>query len=191
LAAASIDALTHPELLSAEGELETLARQLPTQGHRMIARLAAEASPTDLGATCLRDVLTHRLRISLPDARRRTDDPAVLGPHTALTSEPLDPVLALTAAAEGDGTLGADHVRVIRGFFEHLPPWGDQLTREQAEATLVRVGTGLDPDALRTAAVPVSGPTQGVLPPHIVGRRSAAPPGMVQPRYSTPHGRMA
>jgi hypothetical protein len=29
LAAASIDTLTHPELLSAQGELEALARQMP------------------------------------------------------------------------------------------------------------------------------------------------------------------
>jgi Domain of unknown function (DUF222) len=101
LAAASIDTLTHPELLSAQGELETLARQLPAQGHRMIARLAAEASPTELGATCLRDVLTHRLRISGAEARRRIDDAAVLGPRVALTGEVLDPVLALTATAMG------------------------------------------------------------------------------------------
>jgi Domain of unknown function (DUF222) len=152
LAAASIDTLTHPELLSAQGELEALARQMPPQGHRMMARLAAEASPTDLGATCLRDVLASRLRIARAEARRRIDDAAVLGPRTALTGEVLHPVLAVTAAAQGDGLIGADHVRVIRRFFDHLAPWVDVRTREQAEATLVRVGSGLDPDALRTAA---------------------------------------
>jgi hypothetical protein len=51
----------------------------------MMARLAAEASPTDLGATCLRDVLVSRLRIARAEARRRIDDAAVLGSCTALT----------------------------------------------------------------------------------------------------------
>jgi hypothetical protein len=80
LAAASIDGLTHPELLSAQGELETLTRQMPTQSHRMITRLATEANPVELGATSLREVLRERLRISGADARRRVEDAAVLGP---------------------------------------------------------------------------------------------------------------
>jgi hypothetical protein len=152
LAAASVDGLTHPELLSAQGELETLARQMPTQSHRMIARLAGEANPVELGAKSLRDVLRDRLQISGGDARRRIEDAAVMGPRVALSGDALGPVLALTAAAQADGRIGADHVRIIRRFFDRLPQWVDLATREQAEATLVRIATGLDPDGLRKAA---------------------------------------
>jgi Domain of unknown function (DUF222) len=152
LAAASVGGLTHPELLAAQAEVETLTRQLPTQSHRMIARLAGEASPVDLGAKSLRDVLRERLQISGADAKRRIEDSAVLGPRTALSGEALEPVLPLTAQAQADGRIGAEHVRIIRRFFDRLPAWVDLRTREQAEATLVRTASGLDPDLLRKAA---------------------------------------
>jgi hypothetical protein len=70
LAALPVDALTHPELLTVLDGLESLNRQLPTQSHRIIARLAAEASPTQLGAKNLREVLTQRLMISKAEATR-------------------------------------------------------------------------------------------------------------------------
>ena len=50
LAAASMDPLTKTELLEVGDELETLTRQLPTQSHRMLARLQAETTPKELGA---------------------------------------------------------------------------------------------------------------------------------------------
>jgi uncharacterized protein DUF222 len=152
LAAASVDGLTHTELLTAQAEVETLTRQLPTQSHRMIARLAAEANPVELGAKSLRDVLRDRLQISGADAKRRIDEAGDLGPRVALSGEALAPVLPLTAAAQADGRIGAEHVRIIRRFFDHLPTWVDLTTREQAEATLVRAACGVDPDLLGKAA---------------------------------------
>ncbi len=152
LAAASVDGLTHRDLLAARAEVETLTRQLPTQSHRMIARLTAEANPVELGAKSLRDVLRDRLRICGADAKRRIQDAAALGPRIALSGAGFGPVLVLTAAAQADGRIGADHVRIIRRFFDQLPAWVDLQTREQAEATLVRAAVGLDPDGLRRAA---------------------------------------
>jgi hypothetical protein len=46
VAALGVDGLTHPELLSALSQWETVTRQLPTQSHRLIARLQREASPS-------------------------------------------------------------------------------------------------------------------------------------------------
>jgi hypothetical protein len=152
LGAASIDTLTHRELLLAQGELETLARQMPTQSHRLIARLGAEANPVELGAKSLRDVLRDRLRIKGADARRRIEGAADLGPRTALSGQALPPRLALTAAAQADGLIGADHVRIIRRFFDRLASWVDLTTRTPAEAALVRAATGSDPDGLSQAA---------------------------------------
>ena len=152
LAGLGLDTLTHPELLAVLGELETLCRQLPTQSHRILARLSAEASPVALGATTWRDVLTGRLRISRAEAGRRLAEASELGPRTAVAGQPLDPKLGATAGAQAAGAIGAEHVRIIRAFFERLPSWVDLTTREQAEATLVRAAVGLDPDALRKAA---------------------------------------
>ena len=58
-----VDQFTHHELVELLGELETVTWRLPTVGHRVIARLHREASPTELGAKSLGTVLTQRLRI--------------------------------------------------------------------------------------------------------------------------------
>ncbi|MDT5105646.1 MAG: hypothetical protein QOI25_3159, partial [Mycobacterium sp.] len=74
LAGRSIDTLTHPELLTALDDIESLTRQLPSQTQRITSRLTAETTPNELGAKSWRDVLTTRLRISRSDARRRLGD---------------------------------------------------------------------------------------------------------------------
>jgi hypothetical protein len=92
------------------------------------------------------------LRISGDEARKRLADAEQLGPRTALSGEPLSPVLARTAVAQADGAIGAEHIRIIRKFMDKLPLWVDVTTREQSEVTLVRTAVGLDPDALRECA---------------------------------------
>ncbi|MGV0793504.1 HNH endonuclease signature motif containing protein [Mycolicibacterium sp. XJ1819] len=152
LAAADLDSLSHRELLDLQTELEVLARTLPTQSHRILARLVAEASPAELGAKSMREVLTGRLRISQNEARRRLAEAADLGPRTTLTGEPLEPMLAATAAAQACGAIGSEHVKIIRKTLGNLPHWVDVVTRGQAEASLVRAAVGLGPDELRKAA---------------------------------------
>jgi hypothetical protein len=149
VAALGMDTLTHPELLSALDQWETLTRQLPIQSHRLIAGLQREASPVELGAKSWKAVLSTRLRISAKDAHRRLAEAKELGPRTALNGEPLPPVLAEVAAAQAAGAIGPEHVTVIRNFFDTLPHWVDPTTRARAETTLTRIGTGFGPDALR------------------------------------------
>jgi len=81
LAAVSIDALTARELLEVLDELQTLTCQLPTQSHRLLARLQAETTSQAMGAKSWRDVLATRLRISTREAKHRLDEAAVLGPR--------------------------------------------------------------------------------------------------------------
>jgi hypothetical protein len=152
LAELPVDDLTHPELLAVWGEVEALARQLPAQSHPMLARLQREGSPVELGARSWRDVLSGRLRISGRDARRRLDDAREVGPRTTLSGEAQAPLLAKTAAAQAAGSIGVEHVGILRGFFAKLPGWVDLGTREQSEATLVEIAAGFGPDELRTAA---------------------------------------
>ncbi len=103
LAACDIDSLTPAELLAAGDELQTLTCQLPTQSHRLLARLQAETTPKEMGAKSWKDVLRIRWRISSSEANRRLTEAALLGPRRTLTGEPLEPVLAATAAAQAAG----------------------------------------------------------------------------------------
>jgi hypothetical protein len=88
LAALPIDALTKPELISALDDLEALSCQLPTQSHRLLARLQAETTAREMGAKSWRDVLAIRWRISTSEAGRRLDEAAQLAPRRTLTGEP-------------------------------------------------------------------------------------------------------
>jgi hypothetical protein len=64
----------------------------------------------------------------------------------------LAPLLDRTAAAQAAGTVGPEHVAVIRTFVDKLPGWVDPTTREQAEATLVRIAGLTGPETLRKDA---------------------------------------
>ena len=150
--ALSVDQPTHPELLTALAEMEAMTRQLPSLSHRIIARLDREASPKELGAKSLKKVLRQRLRISGKDAARRLAEAKDLGPRTSFTGEPMEPLRARTAAAQRAGTIGSEHVEIIRRFFSDLPIWVDAKTRTDAEETLVDVASGFGPDELRKAA---------------------------------------
>ena len=69
-----------------------------------------------------------------------------------MTGEPLAPALPNVAAAQAAGTIGAEHVRIIRRFFADLPAAVDIDTRQACEADLARIASAHIPDALRKAA---------------------------------------
>ncbi|MET0475125.1 MAG: HNH endonuclease signature motif containing protein [Mycobacterium sp.] len=152
LAELDYDQFTHTELLEVLGELETVTWQLPAIGHRILARLQREASPVELGAKSLKAVLSRRLRISQKEAKRRLDEATALGPRVALNGEPLAPLLDQIADAQAAGTVGPEHVAVIRDFFDALPGWVAHATREKAQKELTRIASGSGPDELRKAA---------------------------------------
>jgi Domain of unknown function (DUF222) len=145
------DALTDREVVSFVDRIERMNRRLPAIERPLLTRLA-DASPVALGAKSLREVLRSRLRISPSEAGRRLDEAKELGPRTALSGEPLEPLLVATAKAQAAGRINGDHVRVIRGFFNRLPHWVDVATREHAEVDLVSAAVGLDPKALGEVA---------------------------------------
>jgi hypothetical protein len=69
-----------------------------------------------------------------------------------LTGESLPPLLPNVAAAQARGEIGPEHVRTIEKFFDELPNHIDGQTRDQAEADLARIATGLGPTQFRAAA---------------------------------------
>ncbi|WP_139808100.1 DUF222 domain-containing protein, partial [Mycobacterium avium] len=80
--------------------------------------------------------------------RRRCGPAAGLAPRVGLTGEPLPPLLAATAAAQREGSLGPEQVAVIRKFCHQLPGWIDQATRERAETDLANQGGRYRPEHL-------------------------------------------
>ena len=97
-------------------------------------------------------MLRIRWRISSGEANRRLTEAALLGPRRTLTGEPLEPVLAATAAAQAAGAITAEHVEVIRKAITKLPGFVDAGTRERFEADLVRTAAGVGPKELGDVA---------------------------------------
>jgi hypothetical protein len=147
----SFDVLTAPEQLALLERLERETRRLPVAGHALINQLGRQADETELGGK-LAHALANRLRITRAEASRRIHEAADLGERTAITGEPLEPVLPATAAAQRAGDLGATHVAVIRGFVHRLPDFVDMETRAVAEAQLARLGAQHRPDELSKLA---------------------------------------
>ena len=152
LAALPVDALTKAELVDALDELEALSCQLPTQSHRMLARLQAETTAKEMGAKSWKDVLAIRWRISTSDAARRLGEAAQLGPRRTMTGEPLAPVLPCTAVAQAQGVINREQVTVIREAMDRIPPTVDTLTSAQIEIDLVHTATGVGPKELKKTA---------------------------------------
>ncbi len=146
------DALTRAEVVAVIDELEMLGCQLPTQNHRLLARLQAETTPKAMGAKSWNEVLRVRWRLSSAEASRRLGEAADLGPRTSLTGQPLAPLLPAVAAAQAAGLITGEHVKELRNAVNQLPIWVDTTTASQFEVDLVRVAAGVGPKELRDTA---------------------------------------
>jgi hypothetical protein len=151
-AACDVDALTRSEVVSVLDDYETLTCRMPTQSHRLLARLQAETTPREMGAKSWKDVLRIRWRISATEAGRRLAEAASLGPRRALTGQSLSPALPATAAAQAAGHINGEHVDKIRDAMTHVPAFVDAPTREQIEVDLVGLATQVGPSELKKAA---------------------------------------
>jgi hypothetical protein len=130
--------------------IETMERLLPALRHELINQLAT-ASVEELGGTLSR-VLADRLRIRRGEAARRIEEAADLAPRRTLIGESLPPKLEATAAGQQEGSIGGEHVKVIRGFFAQLPSFIDEPTRADAEQKLAAVAASYRPDELQRFA---------------------------------------
>ena len=148
LAACDIDLLTAPQLLKVKDGVETVTRQLPTQAHRLLARLQVETTARELGAKSWREVLMIRWRLSTREAGRRLAEAAVLGPRRSLIGEPLEPELPATAAAQAHGQVTAEHVDIIRKSMTKIPGFVDPATRTQIEVDWARLAVKVGPKEL-------------------------------------------
>ncbi|MEE2855534.1 MAG: HNH endonuclease signature motif containing protein [Actinomycetota bacterium] len=145
--ALNLDALSPQQQLAVLRRCEKQRRRIPAVEHPLINSPVRQAPSVELGGSVVH-ALAEATLISRTEASRRIKEARDLGPRHGLTGEPLDPVLAATAAAQREGTLGAGQVAVIRKFHRALPGWVDTATREQAEAKLAMEGTRYRPEQL-------------------------------------------
>ncbi|MUM19988.1 HNH endonuclease [Mycobacterium sp. CBMA271] len=132
--------------------LETVARRLSAATVPLVSEIAATHVSGQFGGANATDVLADGLRITRTEARHRLAEAQDLTPHLAMTGEPLDPVLPVTAAMYRSGSIGRQHVAVIRGFWDRVPSAIDSDTAAHAESHLAQLATDLRPDELRKAA---------------------------------------
>lgn len=152
LEACSFDALSPEELMSVLARREALAWRAPVVDHRILARLAVEDSSAALGACSLGKAMAERLRISTAAARRRVDEAAELGPRTAVTGEPLTPLLPTLAAAQAAGRIGPEHVAIARKAYAKIPAAVPAPDRERAERNLALLAGEFGPQAFQRLA---------------------------------------
>ncbi len=147
----SLVGMSTAERTAVTHQLEVVARRMGAVMNRFVAALA-EVPVEELGEPSLGAALSTLLRISTDEANGRIHEAEDLAARVALTGEALEPVLSNTAAAQRRGLIGAEHVKIIRKFFDRLPDFVDFATREAAEAQLAELACGLRPHELRAAA---------------------------------------
>ncbi|SEH59460.1 protein of unknown function [Mycolicibacterium rutilum] len=152
LMAEPLDALSTTEVLAATAEWESFVRASAMVRHHLVAQLG-RAPVAELGESSVGRALSTLLRISVAQGNQRVAEAKQLAPRVTMTGERLAPVLANTAAAVRQGLIGAEHVRVIRKFFDKQIPRSVGFdVREAAEAHLADLAGGLDPQQLGQAA---------------------------------------
>ncbi len=103
VATLSYAAFTSLELRNILLRRERLYRSQPAVDHRLISQLTQQTTPQELGGTSWANVLSIVLGISTTEARRRLIEAELLGPRSALSGEPLEPLLPHTAEAQAAG----------------------------------------------------------------------------------------
>ncbi len=145
------DAFATQDALAMLERCERFRRRIPAVEHPLINNLARQATPEELGGK-LSHAIADATLISRAEAGRRIRAAADLGARHGLTGEPMEPVLAHSAAAQRDRALGPEQVAVIRKFWRHLPAFIDQPTRDHVEALLASDGSRFRPEQLTELA---------------------------------------
>jgi len=146
----SFDGLTTQERLAVVSRLERAARRLPVAEQALVARLAREATPAQLGGLVLSQALADALQISADDAKRRIGNAAALAPRVGLTGEPLPPLLPETAAAQARGDVGPEQIKIVRKILKKLPRHTRPDVAADAEAQMAAGAAQFRPEQLRT-----------------------------------------
>ncbi len=139
-------------LLELKSRRETLKCAAEAVDHRILSAAQSQVTARELGAKNWAEVLRIRLHLDTTEANRQVRDAQHLAPRTGLTGEPLPPLWEFVAAAQAEGAINTEHVKVIGQFINKLPGWVDPTTGQQFEQSLVAGARHQTPEELRAAA---------------------------------------
>lgn len=114
----------------------------------VLAEMLDRGLPRAKGYASAARLLRDLLRISPTEANRRLAHASMVTESASLTGVAVPPPLPATAAAVASGSIGAEHVEVIRSVIAALPAEVDPDERDLAERTLVEAAHTLDPVAI-------------------------------------------
>jgi hypothetical protein len=124
--------------------LEGLRRQCDAVDVALLAELDQRGLA---GSRCYANtvsLLADLLRISPAEAKGRMARASDLGPRCTQTGAPLDPIRPTTSAAQRDGVLSVEHVRVITHCLDRIPSSAGLGVVGEAERFLVEQASQLD-----------------------------------------------
>ena len=98
------------------------------------------------------DLIVRTLRISRPEADRRTSLGAAMAPTISLTGEELPGRYPHLAAAVDDGLVGVDSARIITAMFRSVRRRAEAAAMDEAEIALTAAATELDTEDVRGLA---------------------------------------
>ncbi len=146
--ATDLTALDSTTLLEVTRRWEVQDRRASAVRHRLVGEVESRGLARDRGHRDTAALLGELWNAAPAAARREVALAAELAPRSGLSGEALDPIFAVTAAAEAAGELSAAHAKVIIDAVNKLPTdlgaeWDDRL-----EADLVASARMFDPAQL-------------------------------------------
>ena len=144
--------LSNRERLEVLERLGRLGATIPGLGHEVVSDLDQQEAVAEVPCGALHQLVADKLRVRLGTGRRMLAESLVLGARTSLGGQVLAPVHPVVAAAERDGLINAEHVKVILRFFTELPSAVSQVDRVNAEAQLVEMAKTMRPEMVEAGA---------------------------------------
>ncbi len=153
---AAVDQLLAVDVYACDGETllqvarrsQVVERRLGAVRHRVVAALDAQGVARERGHRDTVALLRELWNAAPAVARREVALAAELAPRRGLTGEVLEPIFAVTAAAEAAGELSAAHAKVIIDAVNKLPDEIAAEYDERVEADLVASARTFDPSQL-------------------------------------------
>jgi hypothetical protein len=145
-------AASGPELTALLAEVEVQRRRLEALDQLLLAEIDRRGLGGEYGRGSTPNLLSNLLNLSRGEASARVARARDLGPRRAMTGEPLEPILAATAAAVRSGEISAAHVAVITDCLDAIPPAVSVEASGPAEAFLVHAARHQHPAQLRKTA---------------------------------------
>ncbi|MGU3291640.1 DUF222 domain-containing protein [Williamsia sp. M5A3_1d] len=145
LQAGSMSRLTDSELRELMHTIERVGRKLGVVSHNVVAEIASRGSYSEWGYRRVTSMLSGELHLSATEANRRVRVAAATCPTTGITGQIQEPAHFDVAMGVYDGSLSEQAADAVLSVLDKIPSAVDGDTRDDAEATMVRLARDLCP----------------------------------------------